>query len=208
MNGWDRQALRDRLARAASHPGLFPGDQALGPGPVDPDMVRRSAWRSAAVLVPLIERPDGLTMLLTRRTEALKRHAGQVAFPGGRVDPEDADPVAAALREAEEEVGLARTLVEVVGVLPPYGTATGFMVTPVVSLVAADFTPRPDPNEVADVFEVPLDVVLNPANHQEREGQWRGHTRRYFAIEHGPHRIWGATAAMIVNFSQILHAEA
>ena len=156
--------------------------------------------RHAAVLVALVDRPGGTRVLLTRRTDGLRHHAGQVSFPGGRIESTDADPVAAALREADEEVGLAAALSSPRGYLDPFVTITGFHVFPVVATVSGDYVARVDPSEVAEAFEVPLDFVLDPANVQEHDVDWQGRRRRLLEFRYGPHRIWGATAAMLVNF--------
>ena len=143
-------------------------------------------------------------VLLTRRTETLSKHPGQVAFPGGRIDPGDADAIAAALREAEEEIALPRAAVRIVGTADRYRTITGFDVTPVIGVVPPDLTLVPSEAEVAEVFEVPLGFVLDSANHLEARVEWQGRNRHYYEITWGSHRIWGATAAMIVNLSRRL----
>ena len=157
----------------------------------------------AAVLLAISNEPAP-QLLFTRRTAHLKRHAGQVAFPGGKQDPGDPDSVAAALREAEEEVALPRAMVEVLGTLDPYRTGTGFLVTPVVGVVPPGLTLRADPGEVDALFHVPLAHVLDPANHERRSGEWQGQTRHYWAIRHDAHYIWGATAGMIVALARRL----
>ena len=163
----------------------------------------------AAVLVPLVLREE-LTVLLTQRTEQLSTHSGQVAFPGGRQDPEDADATAPALREAQEEVGLDPGQVEVLGSLPVYETGTAFMVTPVVALVQPDAPLHPNPYEVADVFEVPLRFLLDPAHHQRHRLHWQGLEREWFSMPYldaGRERyIWGATAGMLRNFYRFMVA--
>jgi 8-oxo-dGTP pyrophosphatase MutT (NUDIX family) len=163
----------------------------------------------AAVLVPLVLREE-LTVLLTQRTEQLSTHSGQVAFPGGRQDPEDADATATALREAQEEVGLDPGQVEVLGSLPVYETGTAFMVTPVVALVQPDAPLHPNPYEVADVFEVPLRFLLDPAHHQRHRLHWQGLEREWFSMPYldgGRERyIWGATAGMLRNFYRFMVA--
>lgn len=156
--------------------------------------------RPAAVLVALVERAGGPQVLLTRRTEALRHHAGQIAFPGGRIEADDADPVAAALREAQEEVGLGAALSSPLGYLDPFVTITGFHVFPVVASVAGGFVPVPDPGEVAEAFEVPLGFLLDPGNVHTLEVDFQGRRRRVLEFRYGGHRIWGATAAMLVNF--------
>ncbi|MFZ2267170.1 MAG: CoA pyrophosphatase [Azonexus sp.] len=151
----------------------------------------------AAVLFPIVLREAGQTVLLTQRTAHLRDHAGQISFPGGRVEDEDASPVHTALRETEEEIGLAREYIEILGFLPEYRTGTGFRVTPVVGLVQPPFTLALDPFEVAEAFEVPLDFLLDPANHQEHSLHYRGALRHFFAMPYGDYFIWGATAGMI-----------
>ena len=190
--------LREALDLGARRsPVLLTGD-ARDPM-VDPDQ----PVTPAAVLVPVTDRPEP-GVILTRRTETVRRHAGQVAFPGGRIDPDDADAVAAALREAEEEIGLAREQVELVGTADSYRTITGYQVIPVVGVVPPDLALSPQPSEVAAIFEVPLAHLHDPREHQVRTVQWGGRERRYFEIQWGEHRIWGATAAMIVNLSRRL----
>lgn len=156
---------------------------------------------AAAVLFPIVLRDSGNTVLLTQRTAHLRDHAGQISFPGGRVEDEDLSPTHTALRETEEEIGLSRDHVEVVGFLPEYRTGTGFRVTPVVALVRPPFDLQPDPFEVAEVFEVPLAFLLDPANHQQHSLHHRGALRQYFAMPYGDYFIWGATAGMIRSLS-------
>ncbi len=155
--------------------------------------------RHAAVLVPLVEHPDGISVLLTERSGDLSSHAGQVAFPGGRIDPEDKGAEDAALREAEEEIGLDRSFVDVVGFLDPYATGSQFRVVPVVGFVRPGFTMTLNPGEVDEAFEVPLAFLMDPANHERHSAMWQGKRRTYYAMPHGGHYIWGATAGMIVN---------
>ena len=162
---------------------------------------------AAAVLVPLVQR-DELMVLLTRRTDHLRDHAGQISFPGGRAEPDDADPVATALREAQEEVGLSHRHVEVIGALPPYMTVTAFQVTPVVALVQPDFQLQIDPFEVSEVFEVPLSFLMSPRHHRRHQWEADGQQRQFLSMpwmgldfSGRPHEyfIWGATAAMLRN---------
>lgn len=155
------------------------------------------ALTPAAVLFPIVQHATGLTVLLTQRTAHLKDHAGQISFPGGRVEPEDLSPLHTALRETEEEIGLARRLVEPLGYLPEYRTGTGFAVTPVLALVQPPFELQLDPFEVAEAFEVPLAFLLDPANHQQHSLHYRGALRSYYAMPWGEYFIWGATAGMI-----------
>lgn len=168
--------------------------------------------RAAAVLVPLIAREAGLSVLLTQRADHLSDHAGQISFPGGRREPFDQDAVATALREAQEEVALAPERVEVLGALPDYLTGTGFRVTPIVGLVHPPFSVRADTLEVADIFEVPLPFLMDPAHHEVRVLRWEGGERRFFAMPYpragagGHYFIWGATAGMLRNFYRFLAA--
>lgn len=178
-------------------------------GDLPPDMLPRKPWKPAAVLVPLLMRRPDPTVLLTERTQGLLDHAGQVSFPGGSCEAKDADAVQTALREAEEETGLKRRLVEPVGFLDGYLTITGYAVTPVVGLVSADFELKPGPLEVAEVFEVPLKFLRDPANRQVRQRRVGERELGYYLFEYHDHSIWGATAAMLVNFMQKLeNAEA
>jgi 8-oxo-dGTP pyrophosphatase MutT (NUDIX family) len=164
------------------------------------------------VLVALVVRDGGLTVLLTQRTAHLNDHAGQVSFPGGRHEPHDATTTATALREAQEEVGLDPSRVEVLGTLPEYLTGTGFRVTPVVGLVHPPFTVQADTFEVAEIFEVPLGFLMDPKNHEVRVLSWEGGERRFFAMPYprgevgGDYFIWGATAGMLRNFYRFLAA--
>lgn len=158
----------------------------------------------SAVLVPIVERTDGLTVLLTERAADLKHHPGQISFPGGRCEAEDADLVATALRETREEVGIAPRAVEVTGFLPPMPTVTGYAVTPVVGLVAADLTLTLDEREVAAAFEVPLDFLLDARNRTRTEREFNGVNIPVIAYHYQARRIWGATAAMIVALEKKL----
>lgn len=162
------------------------------------------ARRPAAVLCPIVERDGDLHVILTRRADHLKRHAGQIAFPGGKVDASDRSPMAAALREAEEEIGLTSALVEMVGAIDDYVTGTGFSVTPFVGFVSPAFRPLIDENEVAEVFETPLAFLMNPANHMRDAYVRNGARREYWAMPHGDRYIWGATAGMLKNLSDRL----
>jgi len=165
------------------------------------------SFRPAAVLVPLVRREPGVTVLLTQRTEDMPSHAGQIAFPGGRPQAGDADAVATALRETEEEVGLARSFIDVIGSVDHYRTGTGYEITPVVGLVTPGFTTRADPREVADVFEVPLEHFLDEKNHRLASRVWQGRQRLYYAMPYGERYIWGATAGMLKNLQFVLTAD-
>ena len=189
--------LAERLAAAlvAAPAGvLLPGDH--------PDIVDDAGLIEAAVLVPITDRAHP-GVILTQRTETLRAHAGQVAFPGGRIDAGE-DAVIAALREADEEIALAPNVVDVVGVVDRYRTGTGFGITPVVGVVPSDLNLVPSEAEVAAVFEVPLDFLLDPRNHRQGSAVWQGRERHYYEILWEDRRIWGATAAMIVNLSRRL----
>lgn len=164
--------------------------------------------RNAAVLVPLIDRPDGVHVLLTRRSEFLNKHAGQVSFPGGRIEPSDATPLAAALRETEEEIGLAAPQIQVLGGLPRYPTITGFMIHPYVGFVRESGLLVPQPEEVAEIFEVPLGFLLDPANHRPHQVEHQGRTYHVDAMPYGEYFIWGATAAIFRAFYDRLRAGA
>lgn len=161
----------------------------------------------AAVLVPLVRHVDGTRLLLTRRTDTLATHAGQIAFPGGRIESADASAVAAALRETHEEIGVAPEQVHPLGLLDCYDTISAFRVCPVVGVAHGPLELRPDPVEVAEAFEVPLDFFLDPANLQRRSAHYAGREREYMLYEYGEHFIWGATAAMIVNLARRLNPE-
>lgn len=160
--------------------------------------------RPAAVLVGLVERAQGLQVILTRRTEALKHHAGQISFPGGRIEESDIDPIAAALREAQEEIGLLPSEVEPLGYLDPFVTITGFHVYPIVAKVSAAYSPQADINEVDEIFETPLDFVLNPENVKFIDIEYRGKLRAITEFQYQQYRIWGATASMFLNFQRRL----
>lgn len=198
--------LKTRLGEGPRAAARIGSDDDLNDGLAP--LARVGELRAAAVLVAVLDRPGGAELLLTERAAHLKRHAGQIAFPGGRCDPGDPSAEAAALREAKEEVGLDPENVELVGRLAPYVTVTGFAVTPVVALVRSNGSWRPDPNEVADVFEAPLAHLMDPAHHEIRSGAWRGAARRYHAISYGGRSIWGATAGMLMDLHRTAFDEA
>ena len=187
-------------AEAAALRHATRGDHDLNPGMTPPS----TALRPAAVLVPLIDRAEGMSVLLTRRTPHLSAHAGQIAFPGGRIDAGDSDAIAAALRETEEEVGLPRDRVTVIGRLDTYVTGTGFEIIPVVGIVAPPFPLCPQPSEVDEVFEVPLAYILDPSNHRRTERIFEQRRRVFFVLPYQNRNIWGATAGMLVNLAEVL----
>jgi len=178
-------------------------------GPASPELLARldAPSAAAAVLVPVIDRAGGEHLLLTARAHHLKHHPGQVSFPGGRLEHPGEGVVDAALREASEEIGLDAGDVRVVGRLPPLATGTGFRISPVVGFVAGAFTARPDPAEVATVFEVPLDFLLEPGNIREHVHERLGTRFRSFEFHFGGHRIWGATAAIIMSLLELINDE-
>ncbi len=161
-----------------------------------------ASMREASVLVPIVRREAGPTVLFTRRADHLRQHAGQVSFPGGALEPGDTDATAAALRETHEEIGVEPYHVQVAGWLDPYLTLTGFCVTPVVGLVRDGFDLRPDPDEVAEVFEVPLEYAFSPAHRTIETRTYGGREFSFYRIEYGKHVIWGATAGMLVNLAE------
>ena len=198
--GYDPRGRSDSALEAMIDGGAVrPGDR------VAREAEREAGLMAAAVLVPLVERPGGLTVMLTRRTAHLAHHPGQISFPGGRLEPEDrGDRLACALRETTEEVGLASDRVQVLGRLDDYVTGTGFIVTPVVGAVQPPFELAPDSFEVAEVFEVPLDFVLDQTNHQLQRREVRGIQRPFWALTWEDRLIWGATAGILVNLSEVL----
>lgn len=193
--------LVDRLGRALIE-GMAQQTITLAGDHGDLALAAEGSLKPAAVLVPVTDRARP-GVILTQRTETLRSHAGQIAFPGGRLDPGE-DAVAAALREADEEIALPPAAVTVVGEADRYRTVSGYTVTPVVGVVPPDLALRPSEAEVASVFEVPLDFLLDTANHVEARTQWQGRERRYYEIMWDDRRIWGATAAMIVNLARRL----
>ena len=176
------------------------------PEPADPSMLLRAVPTRAAVLVPLILRSDGMRLLLTRRTLHLTDHAGQIAFPGGRCEPGDACSIDTALRETEEEVGLNRRHVDVIGTLPDYPTGTGYLITPVVGLVTPPFELRADPSEVAEMFEVPLAFLMDGLHHQRLSAPAGSGRTSFYAMPYQRFYIWGATAGMLRNLFHLLRA--
>jgi 8-oxo-dGTP pyrophosphatase MutT (NUDIX family) len=201
-----RRLIETRLA--GSLPG---GDPALaltaGMSPEQSAAIRNNLPREfarAAVLIALVDRPDGLTVLLTQRASHLTNHGGQISFPGGRIEPADVGPLAAALRETREEIGLDPAKVTHAGYLHDHLVITGFLVTPVVGFVARDFDLQLDRKEVEEAFEVPLAFVLDKTNHRARERTFAGVTFQAYDIPYGERNIWGATAGMLVSLGRLL----
>ncbi|WP_085619702.1 CoA pyrophosphatase [Thalassospira alkalitolerans] len=192
----------DIVQRRGDHAVDYPGSKSRARAFAEGELIARPA----AVLVPLVRREEGLHVIFTRRTDHLSDHAGQISFPGGRQEDYDLTLEETALRETEEEIGLVRRHVELVGRLDDYYTVTGYQVTPVVGFVTPPFDIVPDAQEVAEVFEVPLQFILEPRNQKLQTVTFDGARRRYFAIPYREYYIWGATAGMLVNFSEVLKA--
>lgn len=191
------ERAQQRLLAAAPTLDIPPdaGDHVMDPGLVALQPARPP--KPASVLVPIVPRPSGAHVLFTRRTAHLASHAGQISFPGGKIDAGDGGPLDAALREAEEEIGLARHHVAVAGYLDPYQTTTGYRIAPVVGIIAPPFELTPNAGEVDEIFEVPLGFLMNPANHQAHSREWQGAMRRYYAMPYGEYYIWGVTAGIL-----------
>ncbi|MFZ0257959.1 MAG: CoA pyrophosphatase [Gammaproteobacteria bacterium] len=206
------QALQERIVRCligwqelTPTPACVPAQ--VGDFDLDPRTEQAPRLTPAAVLVPIVVRPTGFTVLLTQRTQHLKDHPGQISFPGGRVEATDENPIATALRETQEEIGLPRHCVDIIGHLDIYETATGFLVTPVVGFVQPIFRLKIDPFEVAEVFEVPLPFLLDTRNHQIGKLMFCGKQRRFWVFQYENRFIWGATAGMLMNlFRRLDHA--
>ncbi|MEM7067584.1 MAG: CoA pyrophosphatase [Pseudomonadota bacterium] len=193
-------SLRTRITTASIRwQGELDGDYQLNPDLMD--LVVANAKKEAAVLIGFVEREEGLCVILTKRTEKLASHSGQVAFPGGKIDPTDRSAAAAALREAQEEIGLDTSEVEIVGQLPDYRSGSGFLINPVMGIVSADADFEINADEVEYMFEVPLAFLMNPANHLTSSRVFQGRERFYYEMPYDGHYIWGVTAGMI----RVLH---
>lgn len=192
----------DIVARLAASPPL---EQLMTADDLEKQIANaRLALRPAAVLILVVNHRDSPTVVFTQRTAHLADHAGQISFPGGRCDEEDCTPERTALREAEEEIGIAPERITILGRIPEYRTVTGFSVTPVVGWAEPPLEYRPDPHEVEAVFEVPLQFLLDPANHRHESAFFKGRMRNYWAVPYGERFIWGATAGMLITFQRIL----
>jgi 8-oxo-dGTP pyrophosphatase MutT (NUDIX family) len=194
---------RHRLSAALALESGASSDFDLNPDVVLPE---GRTLRPAGVLVPVLDHPKGAQVLLTKRSSRLKHHPGQIAFPGGKQDETDPDVVAAALREAREEVGLPSGHVAVLGTLPTHETVTGFLVTPVIGWIEQEFQTIPEPGEVAEVFRVPLSHVTNSAEFRVQSRRWRGTRRHYYTVPFGPYYIWGATARILRGLAERMEA--
>ena len=197
---WD-EFDADRLRKMAGQMTAGAADDSLhGDHALNPDvaaLLEGSDLREAAVLIPVVNRRSGAGLLLTRRSEAMRKHSGQIAFPGGAVDPGDASPEAAAMRETREEIGLTADAIETLGRLPPYLTATGFRITPVLALISPDYELAINEEEVDAAFEVPFSFAMNPENHKRESRLWQGKKRFYYSITYKEHYIWGVTAGIV-----------
>ncbi len=196
--------FRRRAAREQAPHEFELGDHTLNPALKDLILGRK--LRDAAVLVPVVDRPEGATLLLTKRTDTMRNHSGQIAFPGGRIDPDDGSPEDAALRETDEEIGLNRGYIDLVGRMPDYVTGSGYRIAPVLATVKPGFSLTINPAEVDDAFEVPLGFLMDPANHRRESRMWQDHERFFYTMPYGERYIWGITAGMIHMLYERLYA--
>lgn len=211
MSGYSVEAFRAQVEPALAHDPselaarTAAGDHVLNPGfSWSPDR----PFKEAAVLIPVVARRPEATVLFTRRTAHLSSHSGQIAFPGGRIDPTDVDPVAAALREAHEEIALDRALVEPLGMIDPYFTGSGYRITPVVAVVDPTYQAVPNPDEVAGFFEVPLSFLMRDVNHARGSREFQGIERSFYVMPYGSHYIWGVTAGIVRRLYELSYGRA
>lgn len=203
----EHYSAEDFRRRAMHETGPFDGDR-YGDHRLNPtlrDVIVREGLRDAAVLVPVVDRGEEASVILTKRTETLRRHSGQIAFPGGSIDPTDISPEAAALRETKEEIGLGAEFVEVVGRMPDYVSGSGFRIAPVLSVVRPGFSLMLNPIEVEAVFEVPLAFLMDPLNHRRESRMWQEHERFYYTMPYEERFIWGVTAGIIRTLYERLY---
>jgi 8-oxo-dGTP pyrophosphatase MutT (NUDIX family) len=195
-----------RRAESATHPG---GGDEFGDHRLNPDLrdlIVRPGLRDAAVLIPVVDHDDGATVILTQRAEAMRNHSGQIAFPGGKIDPEDPSPEDAALREADEEIGLDGSHVDIIGRLPDYVSGSGYRIAPVLSVVRPGFSLTINPHEVDAAFEVPLAFLMDPVNHRQQSRVWNERERFFYEMPFGERYIWGVTAGIIRSLYERLYA--
>lgn len=204
LRSFTAEDFRRRAVREQAPHAIELGDHVLNP--TLSHLIVPKVLRDAAVLVPVVDRGSEATLLLTKRTEKLRSHSGQIAFPGGRIDPEDRSPEDAALREAEEEIGLGAGFIDVVGRMPDYVTGSGYRIAPVLATVKPGFLLTINEDEVDDAFEVPLAFLMDPANHRRESRVWQEHERFFYTMPHGERYIWGVTAGIIRTIWERLYA--
>lgn len=204
IRSFSAEDFRRRAAREQAPHAVEFGDHVLNP--TIAHLIRPATLRDAAVLVPVVDRGADSALLLTKRTEKLRSHSGQIAFPGGRIDPEDASAVHAALRETEEEIGLDASFIDVVGRMPDYVTGSGYRIAPVLATVRPGFLLTINEDEVDDAFEVPLSFLMDPVNHRRESRVWEEQERHFYTMPHGERYIWGVTAGIIRTIWERLYA--
>lgn len=206
--GFSAEDLRQRVelvGDAVDDDGDY-GDHRWNPGHPRLQDLWKLELRDAAVLIPVVDRPDGATLILTKRTEALRAHSGQVAFPGGRIDPTDLSPEFAALRETEEEIGIRSGQIEVIGRMPDYVAGSGFRIAPIIGIIQPGFDLDINQDEVDAVFETPLSFLMRPENQTQGSREWQGRVWKYYDMPYGGQRIWGVTAGIIRAFYERFYA--